>query len=231
MSAKFSSLLNNKQEYDPSTENESGKTYDDYFVSTLADTLPEINPNENLKGYPLISGAMAFYLFSPFSRYPTLRLTCLGISTSNAAIKRARKVENKNKDGARSNNASGDRKLSKNDITKRRKLNTQDEMIKVHNNRIITGRRNTYIITLARRIDSAILNVKNTFEMARACEPNPNENNPIWKLYYDAVNELNDLKEKQKVVDEEEREFHLKVSKGNIINLTLDDEKTTEEKE
>ena len=43
--------------------------------------------------------------------------------------------------------------------------------------------------------------------MAQACEPTPNENAPEQKLHFYAVGELNWLKDFQKEVDEEEKEF------------------------
>ena len=50
---KFSVILNNKQENTPSTENESGKTYEDYFVTCMEEVLPDIDKKDNLSGYPL----------------------------------------------------------------------------------------------------------------------------------------------------------------------------------
>ena len=84
------------------------------------------------------------------------------------------------------------RGFSQNINSKHRNLDNQFQTIM--NNKIVTRRRSVCIVTLASRIDSAMINTKNTFDMAQVCEPTLNENYPIWKLWFDAASELNQLK-------------------------------------
>ena len=77
----------------------------------------------------------------------------------------------------------------------------------VLNNRVIAGRRITYMATLASRIDTAMANVKNCFEMARAVEPKPDQRNEMWKLCHNAAKEHHDLLNMQKEVDKEGEAF------------------------
>ena len=43
--------------------------------------------------------------------------------------------------------------------------------------------------------------------MAMACQPTPSDIDTMWKLHYEAVQELKDLKATQKLVHEEEQSF------------------------
>ena len=88
--------------------------------------------------------------------------------------------------------------------------------------RILTGRRNTCIATLASRADAACANVKNCFEIARAIEPIPKTDHPMWKLHCDAVNVYNEVKEKMKAVHNEEEKF-LEGVKHGYEDGTADD--------
>ena len=73
----FRLLLNDKTEYIPDTDNESGKTYNDYFITAIQNTV--IEAKDNLKGYPLPSGSLALYIFLSYSCTPSTRLLCLSI--------------------------------------------------------------------------------------------------------------------------------------------------------
>ena len=52
--------------------------------------------------------------------------------------------------------------------------------------------------TLVSRKETAMPNVKNGFDMARSIEPNQDPSHPQWSMCFDAVNEQNDLKNKEK---------------------------------
>ena len=65
--AKFSLLIKNKDQHTPEVDNESGKTYEDYFIQALEDAREIMPDQDNNKSCPLMSGAMAFYLCSPYS--------------------------------------------------------------------------------------------------------------------------------------------------------------------
>ena len=59
----FRQHLSNKIEFDASYL-ESGKTYADYFVSTIQYTVGDVYKKENMKAYPRTTGAIKFCLFS-----------------------------------------------------------------------------------------------------------------------------------------------------------------------
>ena len=75
------------------------------------------------------------------------------------------------------------------------------------NDKIVTRRRNTFIVTFASHVDPAVTNAKSAFDMTRVCEPTPNGNDPIWTLHFDTGSELNQLKEFQKEVNKEKKDF------------------------
>ena len=164
--AKFSELLGGKLECSPS-DNESGKTCEDYFVSAINNTFSDVPDKDDCKGHPLISGSMAFYLFSPFSPFPNDRLACFSMNALNDIDKKsnnrnaARLQLKLDKDDTRKNDPCDRRGLSQEEHVKKQKLDIQNKTLIVLNNKVITGRRNTYMATLASRIDTAMANVKN----------------------------------------------------------------------
>lgn len=73
---------------------------------------------------------------------------------------------------------------------KHQRTQTQRELMQVHKNRPHTGRRNTHIATLATRIETDQVNLKNCFDMDMVVHPTPDEDNPMCKLHYDAVADI-----------------------------------------
>ena len=158
--AKFSALINNKDKHTPETDNESGKTYEDYFIQALDDV--KLADQDNNKSHPLASSALAVYLFSPYSPFPSHRLASLSISDTtmpNQGRCNACEKLKTDKDHDRTNDPNGDRGLSIADNCKKQKLDAQSKMVEAHNNKVIATRMNTYMVTLASRIDSEMQNM------------------------------------------------------------------------
>ena len=154
-------------------------------------------------------------MFSPFSCFPSNRLACLSINTVKTSSKNNRKKARAaiaaERDDARSNDANRVRGLSANDDHKKQKLETQASMMQAHNAKMLNARRNTYMVTLASRMESEMVNMKNCFDMSRAIEPTPDASNPIWKLFYESSAKVEELREKQATLDAEEEEFNKSV--------------------
>ena len=97
------------------------------------------------------------------------------------------------KDQEQSDDQSSNRRLSHNDLAKKAKYEVQNNTINVHKSKIVSTRRNIYIVTLMQHVKSAVANMKNTFDMAMAINLMPMPSKPIC--------EYNNLKDKQKIVD------------------------------
>ena len=80
------------------------------------------------------------------------------------------------------------------------------------NNRIATRRCNTFIVTLASRVETQTITIKNTFNIARAIKLIPNESDPVQKMHLDAIKKCNKLQEMQKNVNKEEIAFQKSLS-------------------
>ena len=107
--------------------------------------------------------AFSFIQISLFEHCITLR------SKKDESKSTIQKSELASKNNERSDNPSSQRGTSCNNSNKKLKLSTQRSMIMMQHNKVITGRRNTCVVTLAQFIDSAIINFKNSFDMAMAC--------------------------------------------------------------
>ena len=111
-------MIGSKHECTPSTGNASGTTYEDYFVTVMTNVGMKIPEKDNFKGHPLVSGAFAFYCFSPFNCFPENHLPFLSINSLQVSDKRinsrtaAREETKKNKDDDRYLDASGTRGLT-----------------------------------------------------------------------------------------------------------------------
>ena len=74
--------LSNKMEFDTSCL-ESVKVYKCYFVPTIQDAVGDIDKKENMKGHLIMSGVIAFYLFSSHSSFSGVHAVCLSASALN----------------------------------------------------------------------------------------------------------------------------------------------------
>ena len=76
-----------------------------------------------------------------------------GRNASRASLKDANDIE-------RNADPSGERSMSTNEYLKRQKLENQEKMITSISNCSKIGRKNTYMVTLTARVDSAVTEVK-----------------------------------------------------------------------
>ena len=151
-----------------------------------------------------MSETLAFCAFLSCSCVPDNRLPCLSIDSLKVIDKR---VNNRNT--ARAELMNGKDQMCLNDATylgglingeryKRQKIDTHNKTIAVLNSRVLTARRNIQVAALASRTETAMTNMKNCFDMARAIEPTPDPSNETWKLCYSAVEECKNLMKLQK---------------------------------
>ena len=82
---------------------------------------------------------------------------------------------------------------------KKQKLDNQTSMIAELNHIVLTGRRNVCIVTLASRVDSDVTETKNCFDVAKAYEPKPKADDPMWQSCCEAAAHLKELKKKNKL--------------------------------
>ena len=106
------------------------------------------------------------------------------------------------------------------------KLDVQSKTIEVMNIRAQTTRWNTCVATLTSRTETAMMSVKNCFDMAMAMESTPNPSHPMWKMCYDAIKEHNDLKKKLEEVDIEEV-----ANNENVKNSSAETQNQSEQNE
>ena len=81
-------------------------------------------------------------------------------------------------------------------------------MVKVQQNRIEELSRNVFMLSLAHRAETADARVTSTFQMAKNMCLDPDVDDTMWKLYKDAIRELNTSQCNQWKVDDQEMPFH-----------------------
>ena len=177
--AKFSMLANNKNPHAPS-ENESGTSHCDYFVTAAKDTDPSID------GCLLMSGTMDFHLFPPCSPCANNRLPCISISVMRIGKEKTDRTVSRSKEKMiktkRVNDRDGHRGLSINDTLNKQKLDNQSVMIQVLNNRIVVGHRITRMVTLTSRVDSTMQEPMNCYDIAKSSEPAHSKTKQMWSM-------------------------------------------------
>ena len=77
------------------------------------------------------------------------------------------------------------------------------------------------LVTLTSRIESANTEILNYCNMAKADEPTPDRENPMWKTHCEAIADLKKLKDKMHKIDEEQEKKNASTpaASGNVASV------------